>query len=120
MAHFAQLDQASKVLRVVVVAESEAPDELTGIAFCNALFGTETVWVQTSYNANIRKRYAGTGMTYDAQRDVFIESQPYGTWTLDGEGDWCAPVAKPQDGAAYWWNEAALQWQVRQPFPPPG
>jgi hypothetical protein len=71
MAHFAQLKD-NVVTQVIVVNNEEAPDEATGIAFCKSLFGESTEWVQTSYNGNIRKNFAGINFTYDSVRDVFI------------------------------------------------
>ena len=79
MAHFAELDQNNKVVRVIAVNNSEIIDdgqesESKGIAFCVSLFGGN--WIQTSYNGNIRKNYAGVGYTYDATRDAFIAPKP--------------------------------------------
>ena len=79
MAHFAQLDDQNVVLQVIVVNNAELIDpatnlesEAAGIAFCHSLFGSDTRWLQTSYNANIRQNYAGTGFTYDSELDAFI------------------------------------------------
>ena len=78
MAHFAELDADSKVLRVIVVGNQDCQDsngqesEAVGIAFCQSLFGTDTIWVQTSYNGNMRGKYAGIGDTYDAASDLFV------------------------------------------------
>jgi hypothetical protein len=90
MAHFAELDEANTVLRVIVVSndmildEQGQESEAVGIAFCQSLFGTETRWVQTSYNGNTRKNYAGMGFTYDQTRDAFIAPMPEGEgWILD-------------------------------------
>ena len=75
MAHFAQLDETNIVTQVIVVHNNELLDngvesEAKGIAFCQSLLnGT---WVQTSYNGNIRKNYAGIGYIYDPVRDAFI------------------------------------------------
>jgi hypothetical protein len=55
----------------VLVGDNNEPDE--GEAFMNSLGGT---WVKTSYNANIRKNYAGIGYSYDAGRDAFIAPKP--------------------------------------------
>ena len=72
MAHFAEIDSNSIVLRVVVIGDADCLDsdnnesESVGIAFCRSLFGASTNWVQTSYNNRIRYRFAGTGMKYDA------------------------------------------------------
>jgi len=90
MAHFAELDANNIVLRVIVVDndmildEQGQESELTGIAFCQSLFGADTRWVQTSYNGSIRKHYAGMGFTYDTQRNAFIAPMPDGDgWILD-------------------------------------
>lgn len=70
MAHFAQLKD-NVVTQVIVVNNEEVPDEATGIAFCKSLYGEDTEWVQTSYNANFRGVFAGIGMTYDPAEDIF-------------------------------------------------
>lgn len=75
MAHFAKIDESNTVTEVIVVHNNELLDngvesEAKGIAFCQSLFGG--TWVQTSYNGNIRKNYAGVGFTYDPIRDAFI------------------------------------------------
>lgn len=77
MAHFAQLDENNTVIQVIVVSNDDClkngvEDEDTGIAFCQSLLGTNTRWVQTSYNANFRKNYAGIGYTYNQQLDEFV------------------------------------------------
>jgi len=73
MAHFARLEN-NVVQQVIVVNNEEAPDEATGILFCKSVYGQDTQWVQTSYNANFRGRFAGEGMTYDPIKDEFIYS----------------------------------------------
>ena len=113
MAHFAQLDEASLVIHVVVIANEEVPDEVTGIAFCKSLFGTDTTWIKTSYNNNIRKRYASIGMTYDPAHDAFIPKKPFESWVLNSDLNWVSPVPKPDDGKPYKWNEANQQWDER-------
>ena len=117
MAHFAQLDSAGIVQQVIVVNNSETVDangveqESIGIAFCQSLFGADTLWKQTSYNANFRKNYAGVGYTYDAVRDAFIPPQPYPSWILDGTTcQWQAPAPYPTDGGSYYWNETTQSW----------
>lgn len=76
MAHFAELDATNTVIQVIVVGNNELLDddgvesEAKGIAFCKSLFDGE--WIQTSYNANFRKNYAGIGFTYDSAKDAFI------------------------------------------------
>lgn len=75
MAHFAQLDEYNYVIQVIVVANEDTADkngnedEAIGQAFCEQIFGGR--WVQTSYNANFRGKYAGIGDYYDEERDIF-------------------------------------------------
>lgn len=111
MAHFAQLDENNIVTQVIVVANEEVPDEATGAAFCKSLFGEDSIWVQTSYNNNIRKRFAGIGMTYSQEHDAFIPPKPYPSWVFNTESlNWEAPVPKPDDGKRYRWNEETVSW----------
>ena len=112
MAHFARLEN-NVVVNVVVVHNNElltdgVENEQKGKEFCQSLFGG--IWVQTSYNNNIRKQYAGVGYTYDADVDVFIAPQPFPSWALDSNHDWQAPTAMPNDGKMYTWDEASLAW----------
>ena len=82
MAHFAELDSNNKVIRVIVISNDETHDENgieqeeLGIKFCQSLYGPNTKWVQTSYNANFRNKYAGIGWFYDSEKDIFIEPEP--------------------------------------------
>jgi hypothetical protein len=115
MAHFAQLNDENLVTQVIVVANEDTADqdgvenEAIGIAFCTNLLGGR--WVQTSYNANIRKNYAGIGYKYDATLDAFIPPQPFESWTLNEEtAQWEAPTPYPDDGKHYSWNEATTSW----------
>ena len=118
MAHFAELDAANTVLRVVVISNDEIlneglEDEAMGIQRCKELFGATTNWKQTSYNANIRKNYAGTGYLYDSDRDAFIAPQPFASWSLDETVcQWQPPKPFPTDGRVYTWNESLLRWTV--------
>jgi hypothetical protein len=67
--------------------------------------------VQTSYNGNIRKNYAGQGYTFDAQRNAFIPPKPFPSWLLDEDTcRWEAPIPYPTDGERYTWDEAAQSW----------
>lgn len=116
MAHFAELDENNMVLRVIVVHNNDCLDangnenEAVGVAFCQNLFGGN--WKQTSYNANFRKNYAGIGCTFDPVRDAFIPPQPYPSWVLDENCKWQAPVAMPNDGKMYRWDEPTVSWKV--------
>jgi len=114
MAHYAKLDEANAVLGVIVVANSEEMgdgqmDEARGIAFCVSLTGHPS-WKKTSYNASIRKNYAGIGFVYDAARDAFIPPKPFSSWVLDEVTcQWQAPVPMP-DGGPWAWDEGTLGW----------
>ena len=81
MAHFAEIDpNGGTVLRVLVVPDEQ---EHRGQDFLANDLGLGGVWVQTSYNANIRFKYAGIGDTYDATRDAFISPKCHDEATLD-------------------------------------
>lgn len=117
MAHFAELDEHDKVLRVIVVADADTSDgngteiESIGVAFCQRLFGAGTRWAKTSYNGNIRKNYAGIGYAYDSTRDAFIPPQPFPSWLLDeATCQWQPPTPAPADGKLYDWDEATTSW----------
>lgn len=106
MAHWAELDNNNVVLRVLVGSNDE-PDEGYGWLIEN-LGGR---WVKTSYNGNIRARFAGIGYTYDEQRDAFIAPQPYPSWVLnDVTTEWEAPIPYPTDGKQYRWDEDTISW----------
>jgi hypothetical protein len=108
MAHWAELDENNIVLRVTV-GDNNDPDEGYQWLIDN-LGGT---WVKTSYNATIRKKFAGIGDTYDEQRDAFIAPQPYPSWILDEDTcQWVAPEPYPTDGLTYSWDEKTTSWQV--------
>jgi hypothetical protein len=116
MAHFAQLDENNVVTQVIVVANDEllldgVENETKGIMFCKSLLGDDTRWVQTSYNGNIRKNYAGIGYTYDPVSDHFFAPQPYPSWTLDSDAKWQAPTPMPvEEGKFFTWDESILSW----------
>ena len=123
MAHFAQLDNDNKVVQVIVVSNNELLDqggnevEQKGIDFCKSLFGEKIKWIQTSYNGNIRKNYAGIGYTYDEDRDAFIAPKPYNSWILNEDTcRWEAPVPMPttelEENQYYSWNESIVNWET--------
>jgi hypothetical protein len=123
MAHFAKLDDDNIITQVIVVSDADCKDqdgnevEAIGVAFCNNLLGGR--WVQTSYNGNIRKRYAGIGYSYNEQYDVFIAPKPYNSWTLNVTTfDWDPPVPYPTESfdlenlSYYTWNETNRTWDL--------
>ncbi len=90
MAHFAQLDENNKVLQVIVIANKDTTDvdgvekEEVGVAFCKSLFGEDTKWVQTSYNASFRGHFAGVEDVYDEVNDIFVTA-PRGVGEISEE-----------------------------------
>ena len=110
MSHFAKV--CDGIVIQVIVAEQE---------FFNTFVDSSPgEWIQTSYNTYggqhpegrpLRKNYAGIGYTYDRVRDAFIPPQPYASWTINEDTClWDAPVAYPDDGNIYVWNEDKQQW----------
>jgi len=128
MASFAKIDQNNIVITVNAVHNNEllidgVENEQKGIDFLNTLFHTNDNWKQTSYNTSggihrlggtpFRKNYAGIGYTYDEDRDAFIAPQPYPSWTINEDTcQWEAPVAFPDEGQSYQWNEETTSWVV--------
>jgi len=123
MAHFCKIGKGSKVEKIVVVHNNVATSEQAGIDFLNNLYGTNDIWKQTSYNTlegvhllggtPFRKNYGSLGFKYDQTRDAFISPKPFGSWILNEETcHWEAPVAKPDDGQSYEWNEETKQWDI--------
>jgi hypothetical protein len=113
MAHFAKLGVGNIIEKVEAVSNDIATDEQTGVDFLNTLYGTRDVWKQTSYNGNIRKNFAGVGYSYDQTRDAFIPPKPFNSWVLNEDTClWEAPVAYPDDGQIYRWNETDQQWDL--------
>jgi hypothetical protein len=113
MAHFAKLGVGNIILKVEVVSNDIALTEQAGVDFLNNLYNKRDVWKQTSYNGNIRKNFAGIGYTYDQTRDAFIATKPFNSWILNETTcQWEAPVAYPDDGEEYNWNETTTTWDL--------
>jgi len=121
MGHFAKVSNG--IVTRVIVAEADF--------FNNFVDDSPGKWIQTSYNTRggvhyqpntnepsedqskaLRKNYAGIGYTYDSTRDAFIPPQPFNSWTLNEDTClWDSPVAYPEDGKLYKWNEEMLNWE---------
>jgi len=119
MSHFAEIDSDGIVKRVLVAEQD----------FINSgAVGDTNNWIQTSYNTRkgkhyppnsvvsdgdgLRKNYAGVWYTYDSIRDAFISQKPYVSWTLDDDTcQWNPPVAYPDDGKFYSWDEDNTEWK---------
>ena len=124
MAHFAKLNSDNIVLTIEVISDDIATTEQAGVNFLNNLYGTSDVWKQTSYNTRggvhqlggtpFRKNYAGIGYEYDQTRDAFISPKPFNSWILNETTClWEAPVAYPDDGQRYSWNEDNQTWDLK-------
>lgn len=122
--HYAQLDSENKVIRVEVVDVLDVTnDDGTRdpkVSFLKSEFGLDTVWVETFYDGSSRHRYAGIGMTYSSDLDVFIDIKPeqYPSWVLNEETyAYEPPVSEPEltqeqldNGDLYVWNESTVSW----------
>jgi hypothetical protein len=135
MASFAKIGLNGKVIEVLSVHNNELLDangveqEVNGIDFLTKLTGW-AIWKQTSYNTiggvhsnggtPFRKNHAGSGYTYDEDRDAFIPKKPFNSWILNEDTClWEAPVAKPTltqeqiDNKNYYrWNETIKNWEL--------
>ena len=116
MAHFAQLDYNNIVVQVIVINDNDCKDsagnesEEVGAEFCQKLLGGR--WIQTSYNHNIRKNFAGIGYTYYQDIDAFLPPQPFPSWSIGKTTcSWTAPIPYPSDGNNYDWDESTLSWK---------
>ena len=120
MAHYAFLNMQNIVTEVIV-----GKDETDGPTNWEMHYGNirEQVCKRTSYNTSkgvhseggtpFRKNYAGIGYTYDFARDAFIPPKPFNSWTLNENSClWEAPVAMPNDGQQYEWNEETTSWDL--------
>lgn len=119
MAHFAKVE--SGIVQNVIVAESE---------FFETFVDTSPgEWIQTSYNTRggvhydqdgnpddgvaLRYNYAGIGFNYDKEADAFYAPQPFASWILNTDTYlWEAPVAYPEDGQLYNWDEETTAWDL--------
>jgi len=118
MAHFAKVVDGT--VTQVIVAEPEF--------FETFVDSSPGQWIQTSYNTRggvhynpetnepddgtpLRYNYAGIGFHYDATADAFYAPQPFASWTLNTDTYlWEAPVAYPDDGGMYEWDEETTNW----------
>jgi len=129
MASFAKIENnivitVESVVNEVLKDSKGIEQESIGIEFLKTLYNEpNAIWKQTSYNTiggvhnnggtPFRKNYAGIGYTYDQTRDAFIPPKPYNSWVLNEDTCiWEAPVAMPEDGNMYSWNEEILNWEL--------
>lgn len=123
MAHYAFINDNNIVTQVIVGRDED--DLVEGVTSWEEYYGEQMGQrcVRTSYNtiANehkeggtpFRGNYAGIGFKYDEALDAFIPPQPYPSWTLsDATLNWEPPVAYPEDGGLYVWNENQQNWEA--------
>ena len=110
MAHFAKLGINSKVIAVHVVDNKDCQnadgieDEEVGRQYLERIHNWP-LWKKTSYNTQggqhssgdntkaLRGNYAGIGMIYDEDNDIFINKKPYASWVLDvPTASWKSPI----------------------------
>lgn len=106
MAHFAKIENntVSEVLVIPNEQEHRAADFIREL-------GLDGEWVQTSFNASIRTRFAGIGDTYNRKLDRFEPPKMFASWIWNEEKySWEAPIAEPQDDILYNWDEATTSW----------
>jgi len=118
MATFTLINKDNIVISVIVIDNNIITDngsevEQLGIDFINSLnikgVYDYDVIRQTSYNGNFRSKYAGIGDTWDETNNIFISPKPFGSWTLNNNFKWEAPLSYPSSGN-YTWNESTLEW----------
>ena len=143
MANYAKLDINNLVIDVNTIDndhETQLGEEGI-VSWLNENFNNEGIaggvtWKKTSYNTYggkyyvegvlgpdqskaFRKNFASRGFTYDSSRDAFIEpkSPKYPSWILNEETcPYEPPVAYPDDGKYYKWNESTGTWYETDEF----
>jgi hypothetical protein len=112
MAHYAFLDENNFVTEVIPGKdENELLDGLSPEEWYGNFRGQKCI--RTSYNANIRKNYAGIGYYYNEELDAFIPPKTFESWILNEDiCQWQPPIEYPSDGGSYEWNENIQNWQL--------
>ncbi len=128
MSHFAKIDPDTNLVTFVTVGRQEDDGMEAELSA-----RTGDVYKQTSYNTRggvhydpetgepsadqskaLRFNYAGVGFIFDPDKGTdgaFIAPKPFDSWVLDENTClWVAPVAYPEDGEQYDWDEDAGDW----------
>lgn len=95
MKTFAEIDINNKVTNTIKASDS----------FIAQLNGTFIECTEETKLGSI-------GMTYNFEKNKFVDPQPYPSWALNEESlEWVSPIGnKPSDGSAYTWNEENQSW----------
>ena len=146
MAHFAKLGSNSKVIQVLTLDNKDmlnadgVEDESVGQQYLELHNNWPAqMWIQTSYNTSSNKHssgddskafrgnYAGIGMEWDEDNQIFWSKKPYASWVKDtSDASWHSPIGdapaltaeqESQNTAAthfwnYVWNEAGQTWDL--------
>ena len=122
MAHYAFINSKNIVTQVIVGREED--DLAEGVTSWEDYYGERMGerCLRTSYNTvgnqhtsggtPYRGNYAGRGFKYDEENDVFVAPQPFPSSTLSASYLCKAPVAYPEDGEQYVWNENRKEWEL--------
>jgi hypothetical protein len=120
MAHYAFLDENNIVTEVIVGKEEgnfnweQQYGSFRGQLCKRTSFNT-IGGVHRLGGTPFRKNYAGIGYTYDEDRDAFIPKKPFNSWVLNEDTcQWESPVAYPNDGQQYSWNEQNQSWTLTE------
>jgi len=98
MSYFAEIKN-NKVIRVIVSTQKIINKNYSG------------EWIETKEDNSIRKNFAGIGMSYNKQKDIFIFNKPFPSWTLDNNNEWKSPKEKPNLKDDFVWNESNKKWK---------
>ena len=152
MAHFAKLGANSKVIQVLTLDNKDmlnadgVEDEAVGQQYLEQHNNWPAqMWIQTSYNTSnnthnsgdnskaFRGNYAGIGMTWDEDDQIFWPKKPYPSWVKNTtNAGWDSPIgdapaltaeqqAQNDSGTdetpathdwTYEWNEANQSWDL--------
>lgn len=115
MAHYAWINADNIVVNVTVGVDENVVQQGVGGSteaweqFYTQAVNQEGIYIKrASYNGNFRKQFPAIGATFDADADVFIQPQPFPSWTLDSNYDWQPPTPRPE--GQFYWKESILEW----------
>ena len=131
MAHYAYIDDNNLVTSVIVGPDEGSEPE--GVELWEEYFSAKGKGraLRTSYNTRggvhytdgepsedqskaLRYNYAGIGFTFDPDKGTdgaFIPPKPFESWVLNEDTClWEVPVAYPEDGEDYTWDEELQEW----------
>lgn len=113
MAHYAFLDDNNIVTEVITgIDENELIEGKEPEIFYGEFKNQKCL--RTSYNAKIRKHYAGIGYSYDEELDAFIPPKPFPSWLLNKVTcEWESPKPYPDQTKIYYWDEDDQNWIIK-------